>query len=203
VGEPVTVALTGAEVVTVDFVLEDPTDVDEDGTPDCHDGCPNDPQKIAPGVCGCHVPDTDSDNEGSPNCVDECDQDPAKVVAGQCGCGNPDTDTDADGTPDCIDNCKNDPAKTEPGACGCGRPDTDTDGDGIVDCEDNCPDVPNTDQTDEDGDGVGDVCADSGREAPAKCGAGVCPAGAVSMITLMLIAMRRVASGPRVGRRRA
>jgi hypothetical protein len=35
----------------------------------------------------------------------------------------------------------------------------DEDGDGIVDSEDNCPSVPNPDQFDSDGDGVGDACA--------------------------------------------
>jgi hypothetical protein len=30
-------------------------DSDNDGTPDCSDGCPNDPDKTAPGVCGCGV----------------------------------------------------------------------------------------------------------------------------------------------------
>jgi hypothetical protein len=36
----------------------------------------------------------------------------------------------------------------------------DRDGDGVPDDSDNCPDVPNPDQEDSDGDGVGDVCDD-------------------------------------------
>jgi GH25 family lysozyme M1 (1,4-beta-N-acetylmuramidase) len=48
------------------------TDTDGDGTPDCADGCPTDPAKIAPGVCGCGVPDTDSDGDGVANCIDNC-----------------------------------------------------------------------------------------------------------------------------------
>ena len=37
----------------------------------------------------------------------------------------------------------------------------DSDGDGIIDPWDNCPDDPNPDQTDSDGDGLGDACDDS------------------------------------------
>lgn len=39
-------------------------------TPPPVDGCPNDPQKMEPGVCGCGVPDTDSDHDGTPDCID-------------------------------------------------------------------------------------------------------------------------------------
>jgi hypothetical protein len=134
------------------------TDTDGDGTADCNDGCPDDPDKTAPGECGCGVPDTDSDGDGTADCNDGCPDDPDKTEPGVCGCGVPDTDTDGDGTPDCNDGCPDDPEKTEPGACGCGVPDTDTDGDGVADCVDNCPFVPNPDQFDSNGDGLGDAC---------------------------------------------
>ncbi len=55
-------------------------DGDGDGTCDLVDGCPNDPNKIAPGICGCGVPDTDSDNDGVANCNDNCPN-----VVGQIG----------------------------------------------------------------------------------------------------------------------
>ncbi|MEY2794828.1 MAG: hypothetical protein RIR10_544, partial [Planctomycetota bacterium] len=98
----------------------DGTDSDGDGTPDCVDGCPNDPAKTAAGACGCGVSDVDTDNDSTPDCNDGCPSDPAKIAPGACGCGVADTDSDNDGTPDCVDGCPNDPAKTAPGACGCG-----------------------------------------------------------------------------------
>lgn len=43
------------------------------------------------------------------------------------------------------------------GPDGC-PPATDADRDGVVDTSDNCPDVPNPDQADTNGDGIGDAC---------------------------------------------
>ncbi len=142
------------------------TDTDGDGYGDpgypnntCPtDGCPNDPNKIAPGVCGCGVPDIDSDGDGTMNCNDGCPNDPNKIAPGQCGCGVADTDTDGDGTANCNDGCPNDPNKIAPGACGCGVAETDTDQDGVPDCVDNCPSINNPFQEDCDGNGIGDVC---------------------------------------------
>ncbi len=45
-------------------------DADGDGVPDRLDGCPLDPKKTAPGVCGCGVPDVDADGDGIADCVD-------------------------------------------------------------------------------------------------------------------------------------
>jgi hypothetical protein len=45
-------------------------DTDRDGTLDCNEGCPDDPGKVEPGVCGCGVPDTDNDSDGIPDCKD-------------------------------------------------------------------------------------------------------------------------------------
>ncbi len=63
-----------------------PDDTDRDSYPDCIDGCPYDPYKIAPGVCGCNVSDVDSDGDGVPDCLDECPSDPNNTAVGQCGC---------------------------------------------------------------------------------------------------------------------
>lgn len=82
-------------------------DSDGDGTADCHDACPNDPNKINPGACGCGVADVDSDNDGTADCHDACPSDPNKIAPGVCGCGVRDTDSDGDGIPNCHDNCPN------------------------------------------------------------------------------------------------
>ena len=78
-------------------------DSDGDGTPDCHDACPADPHKTAPGQCGCGVADIDTDHDGIADCIDP--------------------DDDNDGIPDGRDNC---PLVAN-------RDQRDTDGDGIGD----------------------------------------------------------------------
>ncbi len=139
----------------------DQTDSDTDGTLDCADGCPNDPNKTEPGDCGCGTPDDDSDGDGTGDCIDGCPNDPNKTAPGICGCGTPDTDSDGDGTANCNDNCPNDPDKVEPGECGCGTPDVDTDTDGTLDCNDGCPNDPNKVAPGECGCGKPDVDSDT------------------------------------------
>jgi hypothetical protein len=161
-------------------------DSDGDGTADCLDGCPLDPLKLAPGVCGCGVPDVDSDGDGTADCHDECPIDPVKTAPGQCGCGVPETDSDGDGTADCLDGCPLDPLKIASGQCGCGVPDVDSDGDGTADCNDGCPLDPlklapgtcgcGVPDTDSDGDGVPD-CNDGCPNDPFKVDPGVCGCG--------------------------
>ncbi len=161
-------------------------DTDFDGTPDCFDGCPSDPNKIAPGDCGCGTPDTDSDLDGTPDCFDDCPNDPNKIDPGDCGCGIPDIDSDLDGTPDCIDGCPDDPNKIAAGDCGCGVPDIDSDGDGTADCVDGCPDDPDkidpgdcgcgVPDIDSDGDGTAD-CVDGCPDDPNKIDPGDCGCG--------------------------
>lgn len=51
------------------------------------DECPNDPNKLLEGDCGCGVADTDSDSDDVADCIDECPNDPNKIVEGECGCG--------------------------------------------------------------------------------------------------------------------
>ncbi len=145
-------------------------DSDGDGAIDACDGCPSDPLKTEPGICGCGVPDTDTDRDGTADCKDLCPTDPFKIAPGICGCGVPDTDTDRDGTADCIDGCPSDPLKIAPGICGCGVPDTESDGDGTANCIDGCPSDPlkiapgvcgcGIPDTDTDGDGIAN-CIDN------------------------------------------
>jgi photosystem II stability/assembly factor-like uncharacterized protein len=169
-----------------DVANPDQQDGDSDGVGDDCDGCPSDPAKTDPGLCGCGVPETDSDGDLTPDCVDGCPNDPNKTDPGVCGCGVPDTDTDGDLTPDCVDGCPNDPGKTDPGVCGCGVPDTDTDGDLTPDCVDGCPNDPNkidpgfcgcgVPETDTDGDLTPD-CVDGCPNDPNKIDPGFCGCG--------------------------
>jgi subtilisin-like proprotein convertase family protein len=106
-------------------------DSDNDGTCDANDGCPNDPNKVATGACGCGVADvaatyyadTDGDGFGDPS-------------APQAGftCTTP-----VGFVSNSSDHCPSDPAKQDPGICGCGVADVattyyaDADGDGSGD----------------------------------------------------------------------
>jgi hypothetical protein len=150
------------------------------------DECRADPNKTAPGICGCGLPDTDSDGDGTPDCNDSCPNDPGKTMPGQCGCGNTNTDSDNDGTADCNDDCPADPTKTVVGMCGCGAPEWDSDEDGVPDCDDGCPDDPDKlnpgdcgcgiPDADSDGDSTAD-CQDSCPADPNKFILGVCGCG--------------------------
>ncbi|UCE59358.1 MAG: hypothetical protein JSU63_18190 [Phycisphaerales bacterium] len=87
---------------------DDNQDADGDGTPDGCDGCPEDPFKIAPGICGCGIPDTDTDNDGCPDCVDECPMNDLWCTEPACGCDSTEYDNeddDGDGFVNCFDTC--------------------------------------------------------------------------------------------------
>ena len=51
-------------------------DTDGDSVIDPCDGCPDDPAKIAAGVCGCGAADADTDADGVPDCIDNCPSTP-------------------------------------------------------------------------------------------------------------------------------
>jgi len=65
----VPVSEAGTTVRNVLLKTAGPVDTDGDGTPDVADLCPQDPEKVAPGVCGCGVPDLDVDGDGKPDCL--------------------------------------------------------------------------------------------------------------------------------------
>ncbi|MEO8067819.1 MAG: hypothetical protein ABI599_09025, partial [Flavobacteriales bacterium] len=186
------VTIDDGDVCTLDVCLNgDVTntfqDADGDLTCDANDGCPNDPNKIAPGQCGCGAADTDTDGDLTADCNDGCPNDANKIAPGICGCGVSDVDTDGDLTADCNDGCPADPNKTSPGTCGCGVSDVDTDGDLTADCNDGCPADPNKTSPGTCGCGVSDVdtdgdltadcndgCpADPNKTSPGTCGCGV------------------------------
>ncbi len=116
------------------------TDGDGDGVGQACESCDADPDKTAPGECGCGVADFDTDGDGVLDCFDECPTDPEKTAPGGCGCGFLDIDSDGDQVADCVDGCPYDSAKGSPGVCGCGVID-DEDGDGYASCEDDCDDT--------------------------------------------------------------
>lgn len=200
----------GDYTLTVTFTC---VDTDGDGTCDAADGCPADPDKTAPGVCGCGVVEStvDGDGDGTPDCVDGCAADPDKTAPGTCGCGVADTDTDADGTPDCTDGCVDDPAKTSPGTCGCGVAENteDGDGDGAVGCADRCPwnagkQEPGvcgcgSEDVDHDGDGEIDCPV---APPPTQTAAGCQASSGSSLASLWLVLGALVLSGYRTSRRR-
>ena len=107
--------------------------------------------------------DNDRDNDGILNDVDVCDliADPAQLDTNADGIGNAcQDDDDGDGVLDAADNCPllPNPDQAEPTEAQRALCDSDSDGDGVPDRVDNCLGQRNFDQTDMDGDLVGDVC---------------------------------------------
>jgi cysteine-rich repeat protein len=162
------------ECAECDYPALDP---DGDGTPSCYDECPDDPDKIDPGACGCGVADEDvdqdgtldcsdpcpdlsppypdRDGDGTPDCSDECPDEPGLATFGPCDCETTGTgDRDGDGVDDCADDCPDDPDKTSGATCGCGEIEVDADEDGVPDCHDDCP-------------------LDPDKTSPGECGCGL------------------------------
>ena len=151
----------------------------------CEDACPEDPNKLAPGECGCGIPDTDTDSDGVADCYDRCPTDAARLTDadsdgdGILDCNDhcpddaelaQDGDADGDGTPDCVDACPFDSTRIA---------DVDSDDDGYLDCNDDCPhDASMHIDTDGDSDGVPD-CVDGCPQDPDKTQPGVCGCGQI------------------------
>ena len=77
-------------------------DSDEDGTLDCFDDCPNDPEKTEPGSCGCGVVDTNVN--GDVDCDGDYDEDDVRAGMSDFGIteGTP-GDLDGDNDVDPVD----------------------------------------------------------------------------------------------------
>jgi len=90
------------------------------------DGCPNDPLKIAPGICGCGVPDTDSDADGVLNCIDNCPNTPNGPLLGTCMPGSDKAGATCHSDADCVNGCSSN------GKCSLNQEDTNKDGIGDV-----------------------------------------------------------------------
>lgn len=101
------------------------TDSDGDGTADCDDGCPNDPNKTEPGQCGCGTPDTDTDGDGIADCNDPPDSGCTSCFKGDCDgiCHPKEVGTDC---PDCSSTSTEEVCDDR----------IDNDGDGFTDCSD-------------------------------------------------------------------
>ncbi len=157
-------AFNGTGCINTDLV-----DSDNDGTCDQRDGCPGDPSKLAPGTCGCGVPEMDSDGDGVYDCIDNCpnfpggmggscdDGDPCTmydVITSSCTCSGTFVDSDLDGICDVNDDCPflfgtvgstcNVPNVCYINGiidanCQCTGTFLDTDGDLLCDPLDNCP----------------------------------------------------------------
>lgn len=120
-------------------------DRDDDGVLNGDDVCPAvaDPAQVDTDGDGAgDACDEDDDGDGVPDAIDAFPMDPAASV-----------DTDGDGDPDGWN-----PGYTAGDTTTGLIEDLDDDGDGEPDTSDNCPLVPNVDQSDCDGDGIGDVC---------------------------------------------
>jgi hypothetical protein len=70
-------------------------DRDADGVGDACDGCPDDPEKTAPGLCGCGVTEDVGDDDGDTiiNCRDQCPGEDDRI------------DLNGDDVPDCLQGC--------------------------------------------------------------------------------------------------
>jgi uncharacterized repeat protein (TIGR01451 family) len=186
--------------------FDDNLDSDGDGEPDCTDLCPSDPDKVAPGICGCGVSDADTDADGTPDCFDNCPDDAGAQ-----------TDTDGDGIGDVCDICPDDidPDQLDSDGDGLGNacdptpfppnPDNPGDignpfeglnekGDDIFDLPPNTPSVPAPvgpgagEEGPEDDQSNQDPPSTTDDMAPVSCGAG-CGMAGIPMVPLLILGM--------------
>ena len=161
--------------------FDDLVDTDSDAVPDGCDSCPLDVLDDSDGDGSCDSDDicpgyddfTDTDSDSVPDDCDPCPYDIADDSDGDGVCDSDDIcsgyddsiDADGDGQPWGCDPCPldNPDDRDEDGICTAeddcpDDPYNDSDGDEICGDVDNCPEDANEDQSDIDGDDIGDVC---------------------------------------------
>jgi len=156
----------------VDICPNDPdNDIDADGVCGDVDTCPNDynPDQD-PAICTdpCYSLGGDTDTDGICDANDSCPNDPDNDIDADGICGDVDTcpldpynDIDADGVCGDVDTCPNDYNPDQnPAICTdpCFNLGGDADSDGVCDNDDLCPGIAAGDNTDTNGDGVGNAC---------------------------------------------
>ena len=97
----ISIASADPDDTTPEYIDPCAIDSDEDGVNDCEDACPDDPDKVAPGACGCGVaepcvvetptvtpsdPSPSSSSSPSPSCVVDGDCDDGNFCNGQETC---------------------------------------------------------------------------------------------------------------------
>ena len=105
----------------------DQTDADSDGAGDACDECPDDPLKVAPGICGCGLSESDADGDGVMDCLsdagsdggDDNPNDDASDGPGDAS-GGDDSNGEGGGNGDDGSNPDDSPIAATPRVCGAG-----------------------------------------------------------------------------------
>lgn len=170
----------------------DGVDADADGVPDGCDPCPLDNPDDSDGDGICNAVDAcpgsndalDGDLDGVPDACDPCPRDALGDSDGDGICDSADRctgssdliDTDGDLVPDGCDPCPADNPNDSDRDFVCDSSDVcpgaadfiDADADGVPDACDNCPRVANSDQLDDDRDGLGNLCEPDSSDDASK-----------------------------------